>query len=259
MATTVKALIDSALRKIGAIGTGAQASPDEYADALMLLRQMIDSWSLERLMVPFVPTERFDLREDQAFYTMGPGGDWDTVRPTRVEFLRIEDAEGYAFTVPQTSPGIAAQQASIGTGRPTGWMARSDHALTYVELNAFPTDPHVLVTSLKPFTVEALENFTSPWSSEAAAEPMPSGGFSMTGIQTPISFPAGYESALVFNLAVLLHSEYPGHILPDQVPALAADYKRKIKRGNWHPDYLTVDRALLPGFGGYDITLGPVG
>lgn len=257
MATSVKSIIDQALRKLGAVGTGEQAGADEHADALAALRVMLDTWSLEALLVPFTVTEQFDLTPGQAFYSMGPDGDWVTTRPTRIEQIRLLGDDGRSTYIPEASRNGLRDQASVEPGAPSAWLGQADGLRWFVSFNALPLGGAALVTSRKPFDVDALDNFARPYDETAGAETVYPSGFVLSGIQTPLAFPPGYEAAIIYNLAVHLAPEYKGLDLPPMVVDQAARAKALIKIANTQPVDLVLDPVLTGRRGPYDIRLGP--
>jgi hypothetical protein len=257
--TPIKQLIDAALRKLGVIDAMAQPDALEYADALDALKTMLDAWTLEDLLVPYRATERFDLDSAKNYYSMGIGGDWDTVRPERIEYIRIVDAGGNAHVVQPTTLGLAQYQSSIPLGDPTEYTSTADPLFAYVELNAYPTSPTVLVTSMKPFNALAIDNFDEEYDPDADPSPLYPSGMTLTGIGTTIDFPPGYKQAMIYNLAVHLSPEYAGVTLTEVVVAMARGTKQAIKRRNSKPIHLRLEAPLRGwGRGAYDIVQGPV-
>ena len=253
MSTTVKTVITDALRKLGVV----EPSPEEITDGLRALQLMLDSWSLEDLLVPYKPTELFQLDPSKAHYRMGLGGDWDTVRPERVEIVRIQRADGSTYPVVPSSQQAMQYQSNVMPGCPSTFLFQADGLFGYVEFNAYPTDPAVLVTSLKPFDAAALDNFDLAYDPNADPSPIYPSGFTLAGIQQPLEFPTGYEQAIIYNLAVHLRPEYPGLTLPEEVAGMAARSKSLIKRRNVRPMVATLERSMQSRGGCYDIRLGP--
>ena len=56
----------------------------EQTHYLAALNSMLDSWSLERLLVPQLLQESFSLTNNTVSYTIGSGGDFNTTRPTKI-------------------------------------------------------------------------------------------------------------------------------------------------------------------------------
>src|SRR5690606_16655897 len=82
---TAKDLIEGSLRLLGVIAHGEAMTASEQADALEALNQMLDSWSNEKLLIYAPKIENFAFIASQQVYTMGDGGDFDTVRPQKIE------------------------------------------------------------------------------------------------------------------------------------------------------------------------------
>lgn len=56
----------------------------EQTHYLAALNSMLESWSLERLMVPHLRQESFSLTVSTVSYTIGSGGAFNTDRPTKI-------------------------------------------------------------------------------------------------------------------------------------------------------------------------------
>src|SRR3990167_1036896 len=62
---------------------------------LSRINSMLDSWSNERLMIHTVSVTSFGLTASQGSYTIGNGGDFNMIRPTRiVDPCWIRDSDG---------------------------------------------------------------------------------------------------------------------------------------------------------------------
>jgi len=89
---TVLDLIKGSMRLIGAIDPGETPATSEAADALSALNAMLDSWSLERLIVYNVAHASQNVVAYTQEYTAGIGGTWNmAVRPAKVEKITCED------------------------------------------------------------------------------------------------------------------------------------------------------------------------
>jgi hypothetical protein len=255
--TTIQELVTTAMRKLRLVGSGQQPDPREIADGLSVLRTMLDAWSLEDLLIPYHPTEAFDLDSARQIYTVGDGGDWNTVRPEAVMSLRVLYPDGQSSPVIEASVGQFQYIPSVQVRRPRYYLAQRDARFMFIEFDSFPeAGTKALLTSLKPFNVYALEGF-----GDGSADPVTvnASGFTLTGVQAPIEFPSGYQQAIEYNLALHLAPEY-GRAPSQEVMAFASRSKSLIKRRNYRPMTTRIDQGALgyrPLRGTYDVTSGP--
>jgi hypothetical protein len=85
MSLTCTQLAYQALRDLSCLRPGQTTSTDVLNDILVQAQQMIDSWLLEPLLVPFIRLDDYALTINQQSYTIGPGGNLNTTRPTQIE------------------------------------------------------------------------------------------------------------------------------------------------------------------------------
>jgi hypothetical protein len=81
---TANDLITRAFRRGRVIGKDEVTAPDEAADALSELNDMLDTWWIDKLAVFHINVEQFALIAGQQAYTMGTGGNFNTTRPVKV-------------------------------------------------------------------------------------------------------------------------------------------------------------------------------
>lgn len=81
----VSDLLRSSMRLIGAIATGETPSAEEVTDGLLVLNDMLENWSTETLSVWGSSNQTFSLVGNQATYTIGPAGNWNTTRPQDID------------------------------------------------------------------------------------------------------------------------------------------------------------------------------
>lgn len=81
----VSDLIRSSMRLIGAIATGETPTAEELEDGLLVLNDLLENWSTEKLSVWGSANETFSLVANQAVYTVGPSGNWNTQRPQDID------------------------------------------------------------------------------------------------------------------------------------------------------------------------------
>lgn len=180
---TVQNLIDQALRALGELRTGRQASAEESADALTRLNNLLTSWSAAGLPVYQVTRESFTLA-GAASYTIGTGQTFNTARP-----LKIKAASVSTGTVEQPCSIITAEQWSMIQDKAAAgkfadalfWDGGSPNGNIY--LYPKPTAGNLIL-----YTIKALSEFAT--------------------LGTTVALPAGYERALTYNLAVDIAPSY---------------------------------------------------
>ncbi len=87
--TTGALLVTAALRKIGAYAPGETPSPTEITNGVSAANDLIDDWATQDLTVSYKVRELFDLVVGQQTYSIGAGGDFDTVRPQAIDAAAI--------------------------------------------------------------------------------------------------------------------------------------------------------------------------
>lgn len=79
---TALELIETTLLDMGVLAQNEHPSATEAQDARRRLNRLLESWSLSSLAVPSIQRLVFPTVAGQHTYTIGPGGQFDTVRPT---------------------------------------------------------------------------------------------------------------------------------------------------------------------------------
>jgi len=253
---TAKQLIDSAARKIGVSGKGLDMDASDYMDFLEGLKMMLDGWALEHLMIPYRTKETFTL-DGSSSYTIGPGGDFDTVRPLAIADMRISNGSGTDFKV--TSVELEQWNrlsATISVGRPNYFFLEAGYPLSTIWFEKAPDDPNVTFWSYKPIEAWQVGDLDVADNPAWAGQDLPTSGLSIATLLADIEFDVGYEAAIVFNLAIVMAPEY------EKIPSivvlnLADSYKSRIKNQNIRVGQLTVDSGLGVSRPYYDITAGP--
>lgn len=235
MATT-KTLINGALRSIRVLASGEEAKPSETQDGLEYARQMLESWSNEGLLVNALTHESFTLSSKRT-YTIGSGGDFDTVRPTTIENVRIRDPGGLETTVTIASLNIWAgiDLKDTVVNAPNYVYYEPEYPLGRLEFSGIPTTGD----TLKLVTTKPIEE--------------------LPALTESVQFPPGYDKAIRLGLAIELASEYGVDIPPE----IALNFRQAImvlKRINSKTRIGTieVDSGLTQQKRGYDINHGPL-
>jgi hypothetical protein len=202
-------LVKKSMRLIGTLGQGETPTATESTDGLNALNAMLDSWSIERLMVYQILQETFTWTSGQSSRTIGSGGNFSTTRPTKLEngFTKISgidypytvvDKDVYDSIIDKTTqsqfPEIISYQQASPLGTIYGWPVPSSSIAIY--LNSW----------------KQLQQFSA--------------------LTTDLALPAGYQRAIEYNLAIELHGEYPEIQIPDSVVMIAKSSKAAIKSLN---------------------------
>lgn len=222
---TPRDLIKGSLRLIGAIATGEAPSADEQTDAFNVLNDMLDSWSNEKLTIFQTTTETFPLTIGQQTYSMGPTGNFNTVRPQKIENIGIQQVSSANLLELPMKILNQDQWANITIKATTSALPLK----VYIE-DTYP----LLTLYFWPVPSAAVNIVLYSWK--------PLGSFAT--VNSVISLPPGYAKALRYNLAMELAPEYGKE--PSQVVAMgAAESKENIKRMNVKPLYLGVDSGAV--------------
>ena len=86
---TAQELIAASLRLNGAIAGGETPTADEYEDALEVLQDILEHWTVEGLTPHAVLDQTFTSTSGVTTYTIGPGATWDGYRPVRVKAVTV--------------------------------------------------------------------------------------------------------------------------------------------------------------------------
>jgi hypothetical protein len=217
-------LISSSLRLIGALASGETPPGAEGADSLVILNQMLDSWNSERLSVFTIARQEFSLTTSQQEYTMGSGGDFDVVRPARIERASIIQTANPSqplelpLEILDTQGWQRVNVKNITSSLPR--IVYINYTFPLITLSYWPIPDTARDTAL--YTWTALTAFT------LAADNL---------------FPPGYLKAIRYNLAVDLAPEF-GRTTPVEVAVQARESKGIIKAHNTPAPTMTLD---VPG------------
>ena len=173
---TAQNICDRAYQKIGLVSpTG-----DESTLAFDALNDMVSAWGT-RFLVPYNVRESFDLVVGTAEYTVGSGGDFDTVRPMLINSAYLVNSEGHSYSL-QVISGIDYNRIGSKTqeGRPTEVYYINEYSLVKAIFNK---EADAVYTVHFEFT----KNFTE-----------------FATIGATVALPNEYKEALIYNLAIKL-------------------------------------------------------
>lgn len=208
---TVRDLIKGSMRLAGIIAAGETPSATEEADALSAFNDMLDSWSNKGLLAYVLAQESFTLIANQASHTMGVGGDFNTVWPSRITALGVMDN---ITEIPIELITLEEwQQIRIKTTTstfPTKAYVEPDYPLKKI----FTWPIQNTTRTIKVYSRKRLITYTS--------------------LSTAVDVPPGYLRAFRYNLAIELSSEY-GKVPSPLVVDAAQESMNDIIRQNTTP------------------------
>lgn len=237
-------LISFALRLIGVLARGQTATAAQSADALELLNQMIDVWSIDgQVSILSFARNAFPLTANQQRYTIGTGGNFNITRPSWIEEARI---------IPDTSLA-AAQQSELPCDVFTvqRWAAKVQKSAT----SAYPSElyyDHAFTPATERGNIDFWPILTGANVSAVLYTPTVLSQFS--SLSTDVNFAPGYPEAIRTNLAVVLAPGY-GAPLSDDIVRAAARSKALVEGQNITIPELRCDSAIARG-GGFDMRSG---
>ena len=221
---TVRDLINGAGRLINIIQQNEAMTGDNLNVALYSLEHMIDSWSNNRLMIFSLREMEFPLTGQES-YTLGPGGDWNTERPMKIQdcYARLQPGSPQQLDIAM-QPLTVDQYAGIAVKHtpstfPFAFYDDCNYPLRTITLFPIPTGPANIVL----------------WLREPLAD--------LTNIDAEVNYPPGYERAFRFNLAVELASEFGKTCSPELLGKAEASILQ-IERLNSTPMYMRGDGGM---------------
>jgi len=203
--TTAHDIIKAAFRIGGITVKGETPDAEEIQDALDALNDLIYSISNDSLNIYGRTEESFALSSGQSSYTIGPGGDFNTSRPTDIisAYVRLGTVD-YPI---QTISAEFYTQISVKSisGIPEYLYYEGNYPLGKIKLYPAPTSGYTLfLLCEKP--LEQLD------------------------LNEVISLPPGWGRYLKNQLAIEIASEY-GQPVPQSAVITAREAKGMIKRG----------------------------
>jgi len=239
---TAQDIINSALRKIGALATGESPTSAESNDALLTLNDLVDEWNNQRLTIYTVPRQVFNFVGGQGTYTMGTGGNFNVPRPARIERVSVISNANpqmpLELPIAYLTTGEWQETPVKNVPSPLPFRCYDDQGFPLRSLTFWPT-PTDSTVQAAIYAWQPLTQFAD--------------------LVTQYSFPPGYARALKYNLALDLAPEFGVQQINPVIVSMAQDSLARIKAMNadaaTEPAYC--DPAITDGVGGiYDWRTG---
>lgn len=180
--TTALQFITGAARLIGVVRKGEALDADEASDGLSALNDMLASWSNNGLLCVARVWEYFTVTASTS-YTIGSGQSLNTVRPIDIKaaFFRIGTID-YDLEIISDEEYERISLKTLTTNFPR--YITYDNAYPYGTIRLYPQGAGELhLLSEKPIT-------------------------SISTLSTSVDFPAGWNRAIRYNLAIEIEPEY---------------------------------------------------
>lgn len=243
MSVTASTILSAAFKDLGVLGVGETMSANMAQDGLYWLNSYVDQLATQPAAMPFIARQQFDVVANQSTYTMGPGGDFDTTRPTGL-----------------TGAGLLLMQSGAPPVEiPRGLL--TDDAYQAIQLKTLTSQLWTDVYFNPTYGGGLASIFLWPTPTTSTNKCIlyrldVLGGFA--DLTTAYDFPYGYQSLYEYGVAELLGTPYavPDAILA-RVMTFAAKALRLVKRTNNRINDLPADPSLtvFPA-GGYNIQTG---
>lgn len=228
--TTPQDLISFSLRAIGVLGVGQTALAEDYRDAFSVLNAMLSVWNRRRWMVYHL-IDVTKVSTGAQFYSVGPGADFDTPRPDRLEFAFFRQ-------MVSSQPNNVDYPLHI-------LESREDYNLIALKgLTSFPGA--IFYDSAFPW------GYVYPW-------PIPQSGLyeihltlkgqlsQFASYVQSLNLPPEYVETIWTNLALRLAAIYPGSVVTPETKGLASASLQTVQGANLQIPLLRMPAGLGRG------------
>lgn len=238
---TANDVIAAAFADLGVYTPGESIPAAEAWNALLRLNALISGLSLSPSTFPFINREVFPVVAGQSTYTMGPGGDFSTIRPMEITAAGLLMPATAVTTgtveIPRSLLTDDAYQAiQVKDMQSPMWTAvfyDPTYADGFGSVYLWPT-PSVTTYQLVLYRGQAIQGFTN--------------------LTTSGDYPPGALEMLQYELGRRLAPGYGGSGWTAMLEELRKDATFAFKRNNYRPVDLALDPALTWQRGhGYNI------
>jgi hypothetical protein len=232
---TIQSIITGALRQLNVIGASEPPQAQDTAICLEALNALMDSLSNSLSNIFTITPLRFLLTANKEAYTLGPGGDWDTPRPMRIETANVMlyPAIGGDGSIGQTSStqffGLKLANYSQFAQQPLRFVGSTWPTMLYDDC-AYP----LRTVRLWPVPQNAFAIELWMWAPLST----------YTDLTADLNLPKGYERYLTLKLAVEVAPEF-GKQVSDTTRANLEQAETAIKTLNKQTQVVTPSDAGL--------------
>ena len=176
-------IITNALLHLAVYQPDEPIDPSDLDDGLTELNNLVTNWDVERLNIWSLAKEDFPLVAGKQSYTMGPGGNFNTLRPVSIRNVSCIYTDGSVTPVELIDSPTYGAILERGLQAPLVERLYNDNAYPVVNLYMWPV-PNNSGVQIEISSWQQLGTFAA--------------------LTTPFSFPPGYQAAVEYNLAVWL-------------------------------------------------------
>lgn len=233
MTVAVSTMIMNSLIALDAKSPADSLTSSEQSYYLGKINSMLDSWGLERLMCYSVLQESFGLSQSVASYTIGPTGNFNTVRPNKIVKAFTRDTAN--LDVPLSILGFDVYDSyvlkNVGNTYPNALFYDSAFSGGLGTIRLYPLPIAGLTLFLDSY--QQLQSFAD--------------------VSTALSMPPGYQRAIESNFSIEIA---PG--LTNASPELikiAKDSKAAIRSLNIPDMMMQFDTGIIASGNGHRISI----
>jgi len=209
---TARNLITDSMKLLGLLVKGDSPADDEIEDGLYRLNDIISTWSLESLLINARVTESFPLTGGQLQYTIGPGGNFDTTRPTAIisMFYRVANLDYPVYKLTDEAYALQIGMKNIQNPFPEYYNYTLGWPLGTLKFWPVPSSTN----SIYILSEKTISGFTT--------------------LDTVVDLPPGWARALRYALALEMAPEYGKDAMQTAqvIKATADEAKGMIKAEN---------------------------
>lgn len=184
MPVTALELVETAAELAKVKGIGETFPADEAERGRKRLNALLESWSLDGLLITNIVSETFNLQPGVISYNIGTGQTFNTERPNRIISATVTYA-GYDYTLMIKDP-VFFNEISDKTTRDVPAALYYNANQPVAQINVLPVPINAL-----PITIVSEKNFPS-----------------FATLATSVDLPIGGRQAIEYNLAIDMSAFY---------------------------------------------------
>lgn len=226
MAYIVQDILIEALSLIGVVNGAEIPSASDLNTAMLSANFMIDSWSANNLMLRATILESFPLTINQSSYTIGAGGNFNTVKPIKIYNAFLQDNTGNRYDLEVIGKDLydSYEDSQISTGLPSAicfdpGASQQGGQMGTIFVYCIPSLAYTLYMEQQKYLTE------------------------FASLAAPVGFEPAYYAALSWNLAEWVFYKFRSlkSPIPPLIVKMARQTKRAIETINSNPRQMSTD------------------